>query len=301
MFRLDDSTRNTTRRVILLATVIGVSLFVGCRGAGRQPVAATPISPPLLLGADSTTSVPLSESAQAFRPIQPETPDEAAPIIPVLKAETSFNESALQKKIDDLSGKVAELERKLAEKDKKLAEKDEELKLALLPTDSEVPKPLSPVSAVPRKASPVLPLIGVVGVIPEIDGDDVRIRIPDSVLFQPGTMQLSPDGEDAIRNIASEIRTKYPKPALEIEGHTDNLQSDPANVMQKHETASLKAQVVLQYFLQSLQWTDTISSSGHGSSRPIADNASPEGRAQNNRIEIVVKGEGSREQGTEIQ
>ena len=295
MFQLNDFIRNTIRLAVLLAVVVGVSLFVGCRGSGRQPVAAVPVpTPPILLGTDTGAVSPLPESAQAFRPILPESltasdgdrPKSAAPSI----------EPVLQQTIDDLNGKVAELEKKLAEKDEKLSEKDEELKLALLSTElPEVPKSLASATAAPRKALPVLPVIGVTGVVSMVDDDSIRIRVPDGILFQPGTMQLTAEGEDAIRNIASEIRTKYPKATLEIEGHTDSLQTDPTDVMQKHEIALLKTQVVIKYFLQSLQWTETISSSGHGFSRPIADNGSLEGRAQNNRIEIVVKGGENRE------
>ena len=288
MFRLDNFTRNTKQRTVLSATVIVVSLIVGCRGSGRQPIAAAPVTAaPSFLEADTGANSPPPELVQAFRPIVPESlavPNGDSP-----KPVTPSVETNLQKKIDDLSGKVVELEKELAEKDRILVEKGEELKLALQPTENpEVPKPLS---TAPRKALPALPVIGVAGVVSVIDdNDNVRIRIPDSVLFQPGTMQLTPDGEDAIRNIASEIRTKYPKAALEIEGHTDSLQTDPDNVMQKHDTSSLKSQVVLKYLLLSLQWTDTISSSGHGFSCPVADNDTPEGRAQNNRIEVLVRG-----------
>ncbi len=302
MFRRMDSYRFGSPQTVLLTAALGVSVLVGCRNTGRQsPVlspAAAPlysdaspastVPPPLLLGTDAQTVSPLPESAQAFRPITPETvstPNTIFPSVPAPKAETASVEPILQKKIDDLSNKIVELE-------KKLANKEEELKRSLLPTPiPDAPKPISTTAASPPpKTPPVLPAISVAGVSSAIDGEKVRIQIPDSVLFQPGTMRLTPEGEDALRSIASEIRTRYPQGFLDFEGHTDNLQTDPTNATQKHDVASLKSMVVVQYFVQNLQWKpETISTSGFGSSRPLAENGTPEGRAKNNRIEIVVR------------
>ena len=281
MFRLNDFFPDALQRTVLLTAAIGVSLFVGCRNTGRQSAIVTPATPPILLGTDAKTFSPLPEPAQAFRPVTPEpVPSAVTPTVSVPQPETPI----LQKKVDDLNGKVAELE-------KKLAEKDEELKGARQPIPIPDTPKLLPATPLPTpKAPPVLPTIGINGVSSAIDGEKVRIRIPDTILFLPGTMRLTPGGEDALRNIAAEIRTKYPNATLEIEGHTDSLQTDPTNAIQKHEVASLKSQVVLQYFLQALQWKpEVIATSGYGSSQPIADNGTPEGRAQNNRIEIVVK------------
>ena len=283
MFRFNDFYRNAWP--VLLTAALSVSFLAGCRNTGRQPVAATPVpppysdtQPPILLGTDATTVSPLPEPAQAFRPITPESI--AAPTALPTSTETPI----LQKKIDDLNTKVAELEKKLAEKDKELQLASAPAPIPSVPPSwAETPQPL-------QKVPPVLPTISVANVSSSIDGDNVRIRIPDAVLFQPGTVTLSPNGEDALRSIAAEIRTKYPDATLEFEGHTDSLQTDPMNTMQKHEVAGLKSQVVAQYFLQTMQWkTETIATSGHGSNRPVADNGTPEGRAQNNRIEIVVK------------
>jgi flagellar motor protein MotB len=47
---------------------------------------------------------------------------------------------------------------------------------------------------------------------------------------------------------------------------------------------------VMQYFIKSLMRDSSkITSSSYGSARPVGDNGTPEGRARNNRIEIVVK------------
>ena len=272
--------RNARLGTVLLVAALGVSLVVGCRSPGGQPAAAIPETSPLvLLGSDARATEPLPEVAQAFRPITPEP-------LPS-KTEAASVEPVLQKKIDDLNSKVRELEKKLVDTEKNLSEKEAELKHSLLPT----PVPVSPktASAIPLPP-PVLPTIAIVGVTSVIDGDEVRIRIPDNVLFQPGTMQLTADGEDAIRTISAEVRTKYPNGTLDIEGHTDNLQTDPTNATQKHDLASLKSMVVVQYFIQTLQWKqELIATSARGSGRPIADNGTPEGRDLNNRIEIVVK------------
>ena len=288
MFRFSGFLRDTRQQTALLTVALSVSLLVGCRSTGSRSVANTPTSatpPPLLLGTDAPSAAPLPEAAQAFCPITPET-------FTTPKTGTPTGEPILQKKIDDLNAKVSELEKKLADKDK-------ELKHALQPAPA-APKTTSAAPLPLPKIPPVLPTINVPGVTAAVDGEKVRIQIPDSVLFLPGTMRLTANGEDALRSIVAEIRTKYPQAALDIEGHTDNLQTDPANSIQKHELASLKSQVVLQYFLQSLQWDpEIVASSGYGPNRPIADNETPEGRALNNRIELSIRSSGFGIRGSE--
>ena len=289
MFRFNGFFSGILQRTALLTAAFSGSLLVGCQSARQSAVVAPAAPPQVLLGSDPFS--PLPDPVQAFRPITPEpvsVQHAVPPTVPRPQPETTS--PLLQKKVDDLNGKVAELE-------KKLAEKDEELKLARLPIPiPDTPKPL-PISPLPAPKAPlVLPTIDIKDVSSSADGENVRMQIPDTVLFLPGTMRLTPAGEDALRNIAAEIRTKYPNATLEIEGHTDSLRTDPTNATQKHEVASLKSQVVLQYFLQELQWKpEAVATSGYGSSRPIADDGTPEGRAQNNRIEIVVKEEGNRE------
>ncbi|MDR2345494.1 MAG: OmpA family protein [Planctomycetaceae bacterium] len=117
----------------------------------------------------------------------------------------------------------------------------------------------------------------------------VRIAIVDSLLFMNTAWKLKPEAEELLRRIITEIQAAYPEREINIEGHTDNLDVDPKNPTQKHDIAALKAGVVIDYCVKILKCNPakmtTISS---GSKYPVDDNSTAEGRANNNRIEIVI-------------
>jgi chemotaxis protein MotB len=118
----------------------------------------------------------------------------------------------------------------------------------------------------------------------------IRIAVMDNALFTSNTWQLSAEGEETLRAIATEIRAYHPDVDVDIEGHTDNLMSDPNNQMQKHDISSTKAKEVMDFFVHTLQWdVARMGTSSFGRSRPVADNGTPEGRAKNNRVEIVLR------------
>jgi len=124
------------------------------------------------------------------------------------------------------------------------------------------------------------------------DSQNVRIEIMDRILFVPNAWQLSAEGEETLRTVAAEIRAYNSSALIDIEGHTDSLMSDPNNPTQKHEVATVKTRAAMDFFVNALRWDAArISTSSFGRSRPLADNGTPEGRARNNRIEIVVRSE----------
>jgi outer membrane protein OmpA-like peptidoglycan-associated protein len=73
--------------------------------------------------------------------------------------------------------------------------------------------------------------------------------------------------------------------SLVVEGHTDSQGSDcfePAVV-------STRAEAVKSYLVSAGYSGSLIDAQGMGEVRPVADNATAEGRANNRRVEIVVK------------
>jgi flagellar motor protein MotB len=181
---------------------------------------------------------------------------------------------------DVLNRRIAELEKALAESEKKSGQEKQ-------PTT--VSKPTAQI--VPPIQSPHwVPTINHSGVTVSSEAERIRIEIIDQVLFQPGTWRLNPDAEELLRKIAGEIRANDPEALLEIEGHTDGvMNTDPANSTQKHDISSTKTMIIMEYFVSSLRWNATkIKTGNYGSSRPVADNNTSEGRTRNNRIEIVV-------------
>ena len=273
----------------------GLAAFAGCKCMSPQS-STVPITPPVSVPQFSPQIPPpkMDESDQysAFRPIMPEL---FTPPMPVLEPQTrqlttsetnsegiTMPQNAALSKIDELNRKIAELEKQL-----------EEARQA--PPPAAVDNLLvsdMPIESMPE-VRPVrsLPIINKQGVNVYADESQrVRIEVSDKVLFMPNSWQLTTEGEETLRVIAAELRASYGKSVLDIEGHTDSLMGDPNNPMQKHEISNVKTKVVMDFFVNALRWdTARIGTSSFGRSRPIADNGTPEGRARNNRIEIVIR------------
>lgn len=251
-------------------------------------------------------SVLSEQRVEAFKPIVPEhfvsPPVSPEPLSIPTDASSSFSAAPLpapdmsQAKVDELTDRIEKLEKALAESEKKL---QDERKRATPPpamsapssTDQPAPSTDSPPPTTVEKpvAPKPLPAFAIAGVAVSSDKEKIRIEVADSALFVPGTWELNAEAETTLRKIVGEIRANYPNAVLDIEGHTDNLEIDPANKTQRHDVASHKTMLIMQYFVQTLRWdASKITTTSFGPSRPVAENSTPEGRARNNRIEIVV-------------
>ena len=67
-----------------------------------------------------------------------------------------------------------------------------------------------------------------------------------------------------------------------IEGHTDNVGSEDGNL----KMSKMRAESVLNYFVSRGIPQIRFEVVGIGSKQPVADNATPEGKAKNRRVEI---------------
>ena len=78
----------------------------------------------------------------------------------------------------------------------------------------------------------------------------------------------------------------YPGLRFNVEGHTDNTGTVTAN----NELSLRRAISVRDYLISQRVAASSIDVAGLGQSRPVADNATAEGRTRNRRVEIVVSG-----------
>jgi len=274
---------------IAIMSMVALLALTGCRTLLPQSSTLSPPLSPPVAPEPPPPKMEESERYSAFRPIMPgeftPPPVLPAPIqaVPIQgKSEPPRIEppqdTAALAKIEELNQRIAELETLLTE-----ARNAPPLVVAddmPLPVEKTIVKPAIP-----------LPIINKPGVHVYADElQKVRIEIMDKSLFMSNTWQLSAEGEETLRSIAAEIRAADSEAMLDIEGHTDSLMSDPHNPMQKHDISSTKAMAVMKFFIDALGWDAArIGTSSFGRSRPIADNGTPEGRARNNRIEIVVQ------------
>ena len=120
-----------------------------------------------------------------------------------------------------------------------------------------------------------------------IDERGVFIRFDGQVLFPPNEVTISDDGF-ILLGTAAEVLGSIDN-QLEIEGHTDNRPAGapwPTN----WELSSARASRVVRWLIEVGDLPDPqMIAVGRSDTRPRDDNSSPEGRAQNRRVEIVVR------------
>ncbi len=111
------------------------------------------------------------------------------------------------------------------------------------------------------------------------------ISLSGSLLFASGKSALMPAAKRRLKEVADAILENDPQAQLIVEGHTDSTGSAELN-----DKLSLKrAQAVRSYLVAKGIPRQQVEAQGFGFSRPIADNSTPEGRANNRRVEIVVQ------------
>lgn len=119
------------------------------------------------------------------------------------------------------------------------------------------------------------------------------VTLSGSVLFASGKHQLLPTAQAKLTQVAQALLAGDPEATFVVEGHTDSQGKAEDN-----QTLSLnRANAVREYLVQHEIAADRITAMGFGEDRAIADNSTAEGRANNRRVEIVIKPGKSRDMG----
>jgi chemotaxis protein MotB len=115
------------------------------------------------------------------------------------------------------------------------------------------------------------------------------ISLKDLGFFDSGQAALRPGAADKIERIAKVLAQHgfY----LRVEGHSDNQPIHTAQFDSNWELSTARAMAVLTLLInESGLDPGKISLAGYGQYRPIADNAAPDGRKMNRRVDLVVVG-----------
>jgi len=119
--------------------------------------------------------------------------------------------------------------------------------------------------------------------IPEKVAEKVSISL--EIEFDTGKADIKPQYGEQIKKVADFMKT-YPETTAVIEGHTDNVGREESNL----RLSTKRAESVRTYLIENFGIAaNRLTARGYGSSRPIADNATPEGRQKNRRIEAVIE------------
>lgn len=120
------------------------------------------------------------------------------------------------------------------------------------------------------------------GFTPVAEGWELSLGV--KLLFESDVDTLSNDGRVAVSDLARTLR-ELGIERIRVDGHTDNVGSEKYNA----GLSIRRAESVAQY-LVGVGWRDgAIERFGYGASKPVADNGTPAGRAQNRRVVIAVQ------------
>ena len=111
------------------------------------------------------------------------------------------------------------------------------------------------------------------------------IVLPGSVLFTSGEYKLTSEAQTKLAMIADTLRPQAQSHEIVVEGHTDSKGTPSSNQLLSEN----RARAVMEYLISRGVPATAITSVGVGQVRPIADNANAEGRANNRRVEIIIK------------
>lgn len=116
----------------------------------------------------------------------------------------------------------------------------------------------------------------------------VQLTMKGSLLFDSGSAELKQESETVLDKVGV-ILERYSGGTIEIEGHTDNVPIKSARFADNEELSSARALSVFYYLLDHTSIDPAmLKHAGMGEREPIADNATPEGRSKNRRVEIRI-------------
>lgn len=110
----------------------------------------------------------------------------------------------------------------------------------------------------------------------------LRVTFESGILFSTNSSSLSAASKTALTQFASSVKGN-PQTDVVVQGHTDNTGNDEINI-----PLSEKRAASVQSFLKSQGVSNKVTAMGLGSSKPVVDNSTSEGKTQNRRVEVYI-------------
>lgn len=114
-------------------------------------------------------------------------------------------------------------------------------------------------------------------------GDRLIVTLPQDILFATDSSAVRSDLQRDLRTVAGNLNA-YPNSTIQIVGHTDNTGAADHNQRLSNQRANSVANILMGAGVSS----NRVQTFGRGEDQPISSNLTPEGRAQNRRVDIIV-------------
>ncbi len=116
------------------------------------------------------------------------------------------------------------------------------------------------------------------------NGDHLVVRMPQDILFDFDSTRVKPALHGDLRAVAQNLQ-RYPDSTVVVVGHTDSVGGAAYNL----DLSSRRASAVAAILVGNGVSPGRIRTVGRGENEPIATNLTPEGRARNRRVEIIIR------------
>ncbi|WP_018132061.1 flagellar motor protein MotB [Effusibacillus pohliae] len=123
-------------------------------------------------------------------------------------------------------------------------------------------------------------------VMVELNERGVQITLRDVALYDTGSAVIKPEAERILDGIAPFLKALPNK--ISVEGHTDNVPIRNSQFRSNFDLSAARALNVLYYLQTREVKPDRLSATGYGEYMPVASNDTPEGRAANRRVNILI-------------
>ena len=115
------------------------------------------------------------------------------------------------------------------------------------------------------------------------NGSSLTVTLPQDILFAVDSTSLTGALQNDLFSVASSLN-RYPNTTVNVIGHTDNTGAAAYN----QDLSQRRAQAVASVLINAGVAPQRIRSIGRGEDQPIASNLTPQGQAQNRRVEIII-------------
>lgn len=124
-----------------------------------------------------------------------------------------------------------------------------------------------------------------------LEENKLIIRLKDNVLFDSAKADIKEDAIEILAILGEILQDeKFDGTDITIEGHTDNVPINTVRFPSNWALSSARSASVINYFVDEFGFPETrLGIAGYAEFRPIATNDTPEGRAVNRRVEIVIE------------
>lgn len=121
----------------------------------------------------------------------------------------------------------------------------------------------------------------------EVRKGKMLVKLGEAILFDPGQATLKPDGQRALRQVAQALK-EIPDRDFLVAGHTDNRPIKSSPFASNWDLSTARAVTVVRFLQGEGVDPRRLAAAGYSEFDALADNDTPESRAVNRRIEVVV-------------